>query len=62
NPSEISDIIKNRIESLDDGRYRVQLRLATDARAGRLLAKVTVSTRDGKQPELSVPVMGIVRR
>ncbi len=41
--------------------HRVRLRLADDARPGRLLAKVTVSTRDGSQPELTVPVMGIVR-
>ena len=41
--------------------HRVRLRLASDARAGRLLAKVTVSTADGSQPELVVPVTGIVR-
>ncbi len=41
--------------------HRVRLRLATNARAGRLLAKVTVTTADGSQPELVVPVTGIVR-
>ena len=41
--------------------HRVRLRLASNARAGRLLAKVTVTTADGSQPELVVPVTGIVR-
>ena len=40
---------------------RVKLRLTESARSGRLLAKVTVSTRDGSQPDLTVPVVGIVR-
>ena len=41
--------------------HRVRLRLASNARAGRLLAKVTVTTADGSQPDLVVPVTGIVR-
>ena len=50
-----------RVEPLDGGRCRVVLRLAADAPAGRLMAKVVVAAADSKQAELSVPVMGIVR-
>lgn len=50
-----------QLEAGANGTQRVKLRLAPDVRAGRLLAKVIVSTADGSQPELAVPVMGIVR-
>lgn len=53
--------LRAEIEPTSGDVVRVKLHLAEDARAGRLLAKVTVSTRDGSQPELTVPVMGIVR-
>ena len=49
------------LQAAAGGAQRVTLRLAKDARAGRLMAKVIVSTTDGSQPELTVPVMGIVR-
>ena len=42
------------------GSWRVQVRLASSARPGRLLGKVIVATGDAKQPELTVPVMGLV--
>ncbi|HZM15464.1 MAG TPA: DUF1573 domain-containing protein [Candidatus Krumholzibacteria bacterium] len=49
------------IEPSAGGAQRVKLRLAGNARSGRLLAKVTVTTADTSQPELVVPVMGLVR-
>jgi len=49
------------IDGSAEGTVRVKLRLAENAHSGRLLAKVIVSTRDGSQPELTVPVVGIVR-
>ncbi len=53
--------LQAEIETGTGESHRVRLRLASDARAGRLLAKVTVTTADGSQPELVVPVTGIVR-
>jgi hypothetical protein len=53
--------LRAEIEPSKGDVVRVKLHLAENARAGRLLAKVTVSARDGSQPELTVPVMGIVR-
>ena len=53
--------LQAEIEPSPGGKVRVKLRLSENARSGRLLAKVTVSTRDGSQPELTVPVVGIVR-
>ena len=49
------------IEPSAGGAQRVKLRLAGNARSGRMLAKVTVSTADASQPDLVVPVMGLVR-
>jgi len=49
------------VEDLPDGGMRVVLRLASDARPGRLLAKVHVSSSKEKAEGLDVPVMGMVR-
>jgi len=43
------------------GRHRVQVKLAAGANSGRLLARVIVATNDAAQPEVTVPVMGVVR-
>jgi hypothetical protein len=47
------------VEELPAGGARVVLRLASDARAGRLMAKVHVTSNDGADVE--VPVLGMVR-
>jgi uncharacterized protein DUF1573 len=49
------------IRQLDRDRSRVMLRLTDKAPSGRLMERVVVSSQDGKQPELTVTVMGIVR-
>ena len=49
------------VEKLPDGGARVHLRLAADARPGRLMAKVQVTLLQGNDPGVSVAVMGMVR-
>jgi len=44
-----------------DGTYRVNVRVAAGAKPGRVMAKVIVATTDAGQPEVSFPVMGMVR-
>ncbi len=44
-----------------DGTYRINVKLAAGAKPGRVMAKVIVATNDTAQPEVSVPVMGLVR-
>jgi hypothetical protein len=44
-----------------DGSCEVRVRLAAGAKPGRILGKVIVATGDAAQPEVSVPVMGVVR-
>ncbi len=45
----------------DGGAYSVKVTLAKAAKPGRLLAKLTISTSDATQPELMVPVTGVVK-
>ncbi len=49
------------VEALGDGRFRVVLRLADDAGKGRIMARISVASAAGDEPELTVPVMGMVR-
>ena len=49
------------VEKLPGGGVRVHLRLAADARTGRLMAKVHVAALQGDDPGVEVPVMGMVR-
>lgn len=56
-----SDQLLTRVEELEQGRYRVHVQVAEEARAGRVLAKLVVSTPGENEPSLEVPVMGIVR-
>jgi len=53
--------LEAEIDGTSGDAVRIKLRLTDKARSGRLLAKVIVSTRDGSQPEITVPVVGIVR-
>jgi hypothetical protein len=53
--------LRAEIDGSSGDAVRVKLHLTESARSGRLLAKVTVSMRDGSQPELTVPVVGVVR-
>lgn len=50
-----------QVENLPDGGARVVLRLAANARTGRLLAKVHVSSTKGDDAGIEVPVLGMVR-
>jgi hypothetical protein len=49
------------LEPLEGGRYRVRVKLAGNAKPGRLLGKLIVKTADAAQPEITVPVLGLVR-
>lgn len=49
------------VEKNANGGVRVTLRLAADARPGRLLAKVHVAPMSGDDPGVAVAVMGMVR-
>jgi hypothetical protein len=44
-----------------DGSCQVHVRIAKDAKPGRVLAKLTIATNDTAQPELVIPVMGLVK-
>jgi hypothetical protein len=59
--SSSSSSLLAQLETVAESHFRVKLSLAKEARAGRLMAKVIVSTPDGSHPDLTVPVMGIVR-
>jgi hypothetical protein len=45
----------------DGGTYTVKVSLAKTAKPGRLLAKLAIATSDAAQPELTVPVTGVVK-
>ena len=49
------------LESLGEGRHRVVLHLADNAKQGRVMARISVASVSGAEPELVVPVMGMVR-
>jgi hypothetical protein len=44
-----------------DGSYQVEVRIAKAAKPGRVLAKLVIATTDTAQPELTIPVMGVVK-
>jgi hypothetical protein len=44
-----------------DGSYQVQVRIAKSAKPGRVMAKLAIATSDAAQPEITVPVMGVVK-
>ncbi len=50
-----------KLESLGDGRFRVVLHLSPDASKGRVMARVSVASKAGEDPDLTVPVLGMVR-
>ena len=50
-----------KLETLANGRFRVTLHLAPDAGKGRVMARVSVAARAGEEPDLTVPVLGMVR-
>ncbi len=50
-----------KVEKLPGGGARVHLRLAADARPGRLMAKVHITPLKGDDPGVDVAVMGMVR-
>jgi hypothetical protein len=56
-----NEYLTAKVEALADGGAQVVLRLTADARPGRLLAKVQVSSGDGDAAGIEVPVMGTVR-
>jgi hypothetical protein len=56
-----SSSVQAAVQPLEGERSRVVLTLARGVAAGRLMEKVFVSTRDGRLPEIAVPIMGIVR-
>lgn len=43
------------------GRYTIQVKLAANAKPGRVLAKLVVATNDAAQHEVTIPVMGLAR-
>jgi len=49
------------VEQGSDGKYNVKVKVASGAKSGRLLAKLVVTTTDTAQPEITVPVMGLVQ-
>lgn len=53
--------VEAALASAGDGRYAIQVKLASNAKPGRVLAKLVVSTSDATQREVTVPVMGLVR-
>ena len=53
--------VEARIETQPDGTQQVHVRLAKGAKVGRVMAKLTVATSDAAQPELVIPVMGLVK-
>jgi hypothetical protein len=44
-----------------DGSFKVNVKVASGAKSGRVLSKLFVATSDAAQPELAVPVMGMVK-
>jgi hypothetical protein len=44
-----------------DGSVAVRVAVAKDAKPGRITAKLLIGTSDAAQPELSVPVLGVVK-
>jgi hypothetical protein len=53
--------LEAKLEPAAGGRWRVQVKVASGAKPGRILGKVIVATSDAAQPELAVPVMGLVK-
>ncbi len=45
----------------EDGSVVIRVALAKDAKPGRITAKLLIATTDAAQPELSVPVLGVVK-
>jgi hypothetical protein len=44
-----------------DGSYQVRVKVASSAKPGRIYGKLIVATGDAAQPELVVPVLGVVK-
>lgn len=59
--SSSSPSVEAAVEPQADGSYRVAVRLAAAAKPGRVLAKLAIATSDAAQPEVTVPVMGLVK-
>ena len=45
----------------EGGAYSVKVSLAKTAKPGRVLAKLTIATSDATQPELTIPITGVVK-
>jgi hypothetical protein len=56
-----SPLIEATLQAVADGTYNVKVKVAAAAKPGRVMAKVLVATTDAGQPELTIPVMGLVR-
>jgi hypothetical protein len=56
-----SPALEPALAAQPDGSYQVRVKLAANAKPGRVLAKLIVATADAKQPELTVPVLGMVK-
>ena len=53
--------IEAALQPGSDGSYSVKVKVAAAAKPGRVMAKVLVATTDTAQPEITIPVMGLVR-
>ena len=49
------------VQAQPDGSFQVRVKLAASAKPGRVTAKIAIATADAAQPEIIVPVLGLVK-
>lgn len=56
-----SPALEPTVQAQPDGTFQVRVKLAAGAKPGRVTAKIAIATTDAAQPEITVPVMGLVK-
>ena len=56
-----SPALEALVQAQPDGSFQVRVKLAAGAKPGRVTAKIAIATTDPAQPEITVPVMGLVK-